>query len=89
MSLEFLKMSSIPTTNQETSSRGSYLSVAASITAKFKCCISMDTNDITEHNRAHNTNSQPTKEDSDEEIPIEEALDVVGELEKNAEVTRL
>lgn len=40
------------TTNQETAARGSYISVAASITAKFKCCNtdSSDRNTAITHN---------------------------------------
>ena len=40
------------TTNQETAARGSYISVAASITAKLKCCNteSHDRNTAVTHN---------------------------------------
>ena len=48
---------STPQTNQETQAQGSYLSIAASITAKFKCCMSLtETTMVTETNtHARNT----------------------------------
>lgn len=70
---------SSPVTTQETSSRGSYLSVAASITAKFKCCVSMDETHTT-HTQAHNTNAdQPpiAKSTSTESIDLEMALETL------------
>ena len=62
-------MSSQNTTNQDTEARGSYISIAASITAKFKCCINGDTH-LTEHTRAHNTTVEPTNEDPDDDVEI-------------------
>ena len=67
------------TTNQETAARGSYISLAASITAKFKCCISSDTNTTTEtntHARNHGVALERPKDppqdvgEDGEDIPV-------------------
>lgn len=71
----FFQNMSTPTTSQETSSRGSYLSIAASITAKFKCCISGDTVYI---NDAHNVENPTPKVIS--EVEEGENLNIAIEL---------
>lgn len=71
-------------TNQETQAQGSYISLAASITAKFKCCVSMDTHETHEHNHAHNTGIQPTPQEEDSEDVEITMLEAVELPEKNA-----
>ena len=72
-------------TNQETSAGPSYISVAASITAKFKCCLSFSETNTTNENQSRNiegachrmvaglgleTPSPPPQEDQDLDAPI-------------------
>lgn len=74
---------SSPVTNQETQAQGSYISLAASITAKFKCCISSDTHETNQHNHAHNTGTQPLEPITEQDVEISVGEDDAPPL-KNA-----
>lgn len=62
-------MSTPQNTNQETAAQGSYLSIAASITAKFKCCLAVtETTSVMETNtHARNTGRLETPKSEPEE----------------------
>lgn len=57
--------------SQDTRSQASYISVASSIAAKFRCCIAGDTIVTTTHTHAHNSTVPPQEPDAGSEpLPV-------------------
>lgn len=58
--------------SQDTRSQASYISVASSIAAKFRCCIAGDTIVTTTHTHAHNVGIQqePDAGSDSEPLPV-------------------
>jgi hypothetical protein len=71
-----IKISSPNNTTHEIQARGSYISVAASITTKFKCCITGDTH-TTNHTNPRNRETGLQQHDGQEydENDVEIAID--------------
>ena len=67
-------MSSPVNTTQETAARGSYISVAASITARFKCCYSIagnvETNTHAKNTVPGTTSPDPIPTEPEEDLPV-------------------
>lgn len=69
-------MSTPQNTNQETAAHGSYLSIAASITAKFKCCLALtETTTVTETNTHARNAGHSVVPQSEPEEDLEIAID--------------
>ena len=77
---------STPINQQETEARGSYISVAASITARIKCCIGGDTT-TTSHDtftvNTHSNNGVITPKEEEEGDDVEISLEPIEQ--KNSE----